>query len=170
MRDCAVCKHALRLNIENALFKLAPENAELTLARIAQEYAVPEEELRAHALFHSSFNFEPNGDSIVRQIKLREADMLGAAALEYMTTMQMVGARIRGYAAESTGEDIRFEKLLTKPVTDLYIGCGDSLKGAIKTLADINQQLNGPKDEGTSGLAALAAALHASRNHGGEAE
>lgn len=170
MGDCAICKHTRRMNIENALFKLTPENAEPTMARIAQEYDVTEDELRAHALFHSSFNFEPNGDSIVRQIKMREADMLGAAALEYMTTMQMVGKRIRGYAAESTDEDIRFEKLLTKPVTDLYIGCGDGLKGAIKALADINQQLNGPKDEGTSGLAALAAALHASRNRGGEEE
>lgn len=170
MRDCAICKHSRRMNIENALFKLTPENAELTLGRIAQEYCVTEEELRAHALFHTSFNFEPNGDSIVRQIKMREADMLGAAAMEYMTTMQMVGQRIRGYAKDSTDEDIRFEKLLTKPVTDLYIGCGDGLKSTVKALADINQQLNGPKDEGSSGLAALAAALHTSRNCGGECE
>lgn len=170
MKDCAICKHPRRMNIENALFKLTPENAELTLVRIAQEYDVSEEELRAHALFHTSFNFEPNGDSIVRQIKMREADMLGAAAMEYMTTMQMVGQRIRGYAKESTEDDIRFEKLLTKPVTDLYIGCGDGLKSTVKALADINQQLNGPKDDGSSGLAALAAALHASRNRGGEGE
>lgn len=168
MKDCAICNHPHRMNIENALFKITPENAELTMSRIAQEYEVTEEALRAHALFHTSFNYEPNSDSIVRQIKMREADMLGAAAMEYMSTMQMVGQRIRGYATDSADEDIRFEKLLTKSVTDLYIGCGDGLKSTVKALADINQQLNGPKDDGSSGLAALAAALHASRSRGGE--
>ena len=87
--------------------------------------------------------------------------------MEYMTTMQVVGRRIRNYAKESD-EDLRFEKLLSKPVTDLYIGCGDGLKGTVKALADINQQLNGPKDDGTSGLAALVTALNASRNAGGD--
>ena len=168
MKDCAVCKHPRRVEIENSLFKMVPENATLTLEHLAQEFDVTEQDLRAHALFHTSFNFEPNGDSIVRQIKMREADMLGAAAMEYMTTMQVVGKRIRGFAKETGGDDVRFEKCLTKPVTDLYIGCGDGLKSAVKALADINQQLNGPKDEGTSGLAALAAALHASRNREGE--
>ena len=170
MKACGICAHPQRVEIENALFKMAPENSTLTLEKIAGEFGVTEEDLRVHALFHTSFNFEPGGDSIVRQIKMREADMLGAAAMEYMTTMQVVGRRIRKFASESADDDVRFEKCLTKPVTDLFIGCGDGLKGAVKALADINQQLNGPKDEGTSGLAALAAALHASRNRGGEDE
>ena len=37
------------------------------------------------------------------------------------------------------------------------------MRHSIKALADINQLLNGPKDDGTSGLAALAAAIHGSR-------
>lgn len=170
MKDCAVCRHPQREAIENALFKMVPENATLTLSNLAEQFDVTEEDLREHALFHTSFNFEPNGDSIVRQIKMREADMLGAAAMEYMTTMSVVGKRIRSYATDSADDDIRFEKLLTKPVTDLYIGCGDGLKGTVKALADINQMLNGPKDDGTSGLMALAEALHASRNTGGESK
>lgn len=170
MKDCAVCRHPERMAIENALFKMIPENSTLTLEKIAEQYDVSEEDLRVHALFHTSFNFEPNGDSIVRQIKMREADMLGAAAMEFMSTMQVVGKRIRKYAQENDSDDIRFEKCLTKPVTDLFIGCGDGLKSTVKALADINQQLNGPKDEGTSGLAALAAAINASRNRGGDSE
>lgn len=168
MKDCAICNHARREEIENALFKIVPENATLTLDCIAQEFGVTEQDLRAHALFHTSFNFEPNGDSIVRQIKMREADMLGAAAMEYMSTMQIVGKRIRNSAKECAADDVRFERCLTKPVTDLYIGCGDGLKSTVKALADINQLLNGPKDEGSSGLAALAAALQLSKNRGGE--
>lgn len=168
MKTCTICVHPRRVEIENALFKMVPENATLTLEKIAEEYGVAEEDLRAHALFHTSFNFEPNGDSIVRQIKMREADMLGAAAMEYMATMQVVGKRIRKFAQEAAAadDDVRFEKCLTKPVADLFIGCGDGLKGAIKALADINQQLNGPKDDGTSGLTALAEAIRASRNRG----
>lgn len=168
MKTCAICSHPRRVAIENALFKVVPENSTLTLEKIAQEFEVTEADLREHALFHTSFNFEPNGDSIVRQIKMREADMLGAAAMEYMTTMQVVGNRIRSFAQTADDEDVRFEKCLTKPVADLFIGCGDGLKSTVKALADINQQLNGPKDEGTSGLAALAAALSASRDRGGD--
>lgn len=167
MKTCSICVHPQRVNIENALYKITPENSELTLERIAIEYDVPEADLRTHALFHTPFNFEPNGDSIVRQIKMREAEMLGQAALEYMTTMQVVGKRIRGYAQDDT-TDVKFEKLLTKPVVDLYIGSGDGLKGTVKALADVNQLLNGPKDDGSSGLAALAAVLNASKNRGGD--
>lgn len=170
MKTCGICVHPQRVSIENALFKMTPENATLTLEKIAKQYNVSEEDLREHALFHTSFNFEPNGDSIVRQIKMREADMLGAAAMEYMTTMQVVGSRIRKFAQESADDDVRFEKCLTKPVADLFIGCGDGLKSTVKALADINQQLNGPKDEGVSGLAALAAAINSSRNRGGDTE
>lgn len=166
MKTCAICNHSQRVAIENALYKMVPENATLTLEALAVQYDVSEAELREHALFHTSFNFEPNGDSIVRQIKMREADMLGAAAMEYMTTMQVVGKRIRKLAQDTPEEEVVFERCLSKPVTDLFIGCGDGLKSTVKALADINQQLNGPKDDGTSGLAALAAAIGASRNRG----
>lgn len=167
MNNCAICNHPERAAIENALFKMIPENATLTLETLAAKFEVTETELREHALFHTSFNFEPNGDSIVRQIKMREADMLGEAALEYMSTMKVLGKRIRKYASEED-KDFHFERTMTKPVADLFIGCGDGLKGTVKALADINQQLNGPKDEGASGLSALVAALNASKNMGGE--
>ena len=163
MRDCVICKHAHRVEIEAALFKVSPDNAELTMPRIASEFEVPEDALKTHALFHTSFNMEPNGDSIVRQIKMREADMLLATAMEQMSTMQAVGKRIRGRLETPDDEDVKFEKLLTKPVVELYTGTSAEVRRTIQSIADINQLLNGPKDDGTSGLAALAAAIHGSR-------
>ena len=163
MRNCPICKHEHRIEIEAALFKVSPENAELTVPRIASEFNVPEDALKSHALFHTSFNLEPNGDSIVRQIKMREADVLLATAMEQMNTMQAVGKRIRGRLETSDDEDVKFEKLLTKSVVELYTGTSAEVRHSIKALADINQLLNGPKDDGTSGLVALAAAIHGSR-------
>lgn len=170
MRDCAICKHAHRVEIEAALFKVSPDNAELTMPRIASEFEVPEDALKTHALFHTSFNMEPNGDSIVRQIKMREADMLLATAMEQMSTMQAVGKRIRGRLETPDDEDIKFEKLLTKPVVELYTGTSAEVRRTIQSIADINQLLNGPKDDGTCGLAALAAAIHGSRQPAKEEE
>ena len=51
----------------------------------------------------------------------------------------------------------------TKPVVDLYIGSADGLRRTVQTIADVNQLLNGPKDDGLSGLGALAKALDMSR-------
>ena len=45
MKDCAICNHARREEIENALFKIVPENATLTLDCIAQEFGVTEQDL-----------------------------------------------------------------------------------------------------------------------------
>ena len=163
MRDCVICKHARRAEIETALFKVSPDNAELTMPRIASEFEVPEDALKTHALFHTSFNMEPSGDSIVRQIKMREADMLLATAMEQMATMQAVGKRIRGRLETPDDEDVKFEKLLTKPVVELYTGTSAEVRRTIQSIADINQLLNGPKDDGANGLAALAAAIHGSR-------
>ena len=165
MKKCAVCTHDKRVEIETALLKMTPESGTLTLERIAEAYDVTIEDLQEHALFHTSFNCEPDGDSIVRQIKMRAADMLSSMAVDQLTTMKAVGKRIRRFVESSDEEDIRFEKMLTKSVVDLYVGCGDGVKSTVKALADINQLLNGPKDDGLSGLAALANVLERSRNN-----
>lgn len=167
MKKCAVCDHAKRVDIETALFKMTPESGTLTLEKIAEAYDVTIEDLQEHALFHTSFNCEPNGDSIVRQIKKREADMLAAVAMEQLATMKVVGKRIRRFVESPDDEDIRFEKTLTKPVVDLYVGCSDGVKGTIKTMAEIDRMLNGPQDNLGGGLNALAAAIRGSDNQNG---
>lgn len=164
MRTCAVCMHPHREEIEMALLKMSPENSVEILEKCSEAFGVSIEDLQHHALFHTSFDCSSGSDSIVRQIKMREADMLAAMAADQLATVKAVGKRIRRFADTVDEEDVRFEKTLTKPMVDLYNGAGDGLRRTVQTLADVNQLLNGPKDEGLSGLAALAQVLHDSRN------
>lgn len=162
MKPCTICKHEHREKIERVLLKLTPEKSSLTLEKIADEFEISVTDLQRHVLFHTPYGEPAESDSIVRRTKILELDMLGEAAQEYMNTMQCVGGRIRNYTADV--EDSRnFEKSLTKPTVDLYLGCGDNLQKAVRAIADIDNFLNGPKDDGLSGLAALTVALQKSR-------
>lgn len=161
MHTCPICESPFRAEIETALFKMTPNDSSEMMNEVAKHYGVAIESLRDHVLFHTTLDSK---DSLVRQIKMREADMLSMVALDQMTTVKMIGNRIRKAAGESSGsEDWRFEKAVTKPIVDLYVGASDGLRKNVQTIADINQMLNGPKDDGLSGLAALANALNASR-------
>lgn len=162
MHKCEICSHPDREIIEAALFKMPMDNSTETLLKIAQAFDVSVESLQNHFLMHSSFESDT---SIVRQIKMREADMLAAVALDQMETIKVVGKRMRRYANVSDEDDIRFEKILSKPLVDLYVGAGESLRKTVQTLTEINQLLNGPKDDGSSGLDALAQVISASRNY-----
>jgi hypothetical protein len=163
VKDCPICKHSDREKIERVLFKVGPDDASLTLEKIAEEFEVNVEDLRRHSLFHTPYGSDGT-DSIVRRLKIHEADLLGEAAQEYAVTLKQVGKRIRGSMNRGeAGDDPTFEKCLTKPVADLYLGCGDTLQKTVKAIADIDHLLNGPKDDGLSGLTTLANALQASR-------
>lgn len=160
MTECAVCNSEHREEIEQRMFQTPGATGELE--KISEEYNVSVEDLQRHALFHAPQGSE-GSDSLVRQIKMRETDMLAEAAADYMSTLQVVGKRIRQRAGSDNPEDVTFERALTKPVVELYTGCGSELRGNVKAIADINQQLNGPKDDGSAGLLALAEALRSSR-------
>lgn len=163
MRVCDICNHPRRVEIENALFMINMgdrNEADEKLAKIAAHFGVDQRDLEEHMLFHASFSSE---DSIARQIKMREADLLTATALDQLNTMKLVGKRIRKYAENDDEEDVRLARQLSKPMVDLYIGSGDGVRRATQAIADINQLLNGPKDDGSSGLMALAKALDMSR-------
>lgn len=160
MKKCAICDHPLREKIEQALFKVAPEGSSVTTEAIAEEFEVSVDDLRRHMMFHTPMG-EEGADSIVRRSKIREMELLGAAAQEYMGTLSQVGARIRGYATEE--DSTAFEKKISKPTVDLYLGCGDNLQKTVRALADVDNLLNGPKDDGLQGLAALADVIHQSR-------
>lgn len=167
MKKCAVCIHECREKIERALFKMTPEGSSLTLEKIAEEFEVPVEDLQRHMLFHTPYGADKDSDSIVRRTKLRELDLLGDVAQEYAETLRQVGSRIRGYIKDSE-DGAAFEKKLGKPQVDLYIGCGDNLQRTVRVIAEIDNLLNGPKDDGLQGLAALANAIHTSRQMAGE--
>lgn len=157
---CKVCEHPQRIEIERALLRLSPTDCEQELSTIAEGFNVSVSDLKLHSMLHLplGINFEEQQESIAQKIKKREANVLEEVMNEYLITLKNVGMRINKYATE--GEDsVKFEKLLTKPVSDLYIGLGSEIRQTAKAIADIDQILNGPKNDDASGLAALAAAI-----------
>lgn len=168
-KNCKVCKHPQRDEIEAVLYRMTPKNADELLQQLAEAFDIDVEELQRHAMFHACMDLTPQGEetSIVRQIKLRETDILAQCAKDYADTLALVGARIRTKARNESDvdgmEDTRFERSMTKGLVELYLGCGDNVRKTIKDITDINQILNGPKDDGLSGLGALAAAIAASK-------
>ena len=167
MKKCTICDSPQRENIERALLKVVDEPNDpkgITLERIAQEFEVTVEDLQRHAMFHSALGAT---DSLVRQIHMREADMLAEVVMDQVKMVKDIGARLRDSMNDTDGE-VAFERRATKPVVDLYVGAGDSVRKGVAAIADINQLLNGPKDDGLSGLAALAKVLHGSQVGGTE--
>ena len=161
MKKCTVCGHALRENIERVLFRAAKNKEQdgLTLEQISAEFDVPVEDLRRHAIFHSALGSE---DSLVRHIHMREADLLAETVMDNAMTMKAVGARLRDSMNDGDPDSVQFERRASKSVVDLYVGASEGVRKGVAAIADINQLLNGPKDDGLSGLTALANVLHGS--------
>ena len=196
--SCTICNHSDRAEIENAILTMtadAPPNEQNSIEAIAEQYKVPLDELKMHALFHTPLvgdgdvealhaeggicntpileagcdapKAEPR-DSLTRKMKLREADMLAAVGQEYLVTLKAMGRRINKLAQvssidiEDEEKQLKLAKLLTKPIVDLYVGLGGEIRQTVKTMAELDRMLNGPEDNGASGLAALAAAIRGS--------
>lgn len=162
MKKCAVCAHAYRENIERALFRAAKtkERDEVTLSDIAEEFDVPVADLQRHAVFHSALGTE---DSLIRQIHMREADVLAETVMDNALMVKSVGSRLRASMDDSDPDSVTFERRAMKSVVDLYVGSSEGVRKGVAAIADINQLLNGPKDDGLSGLTALANVLHGSQ-------
>lgn len=167
-KNCPICSHPNREEIESVLYRVTSKNSDEVLQQLADTYDIDIEALETHAMFHASLDLTPAGEetSIVRQLKLREVDMLAQCAKDYADTLSLVGSRIRSKARNESDadglDDTRFERSMTKGLVELYLGCGDNVRKTVKDIAEINQTLNGPKDEGLSGLGALAAAISGS--------
>lgn len=201
--SCKICNHSDRAEIENAILTMtadAPPNEQNSIEKIAEQYKVPLDELKMHALFHTplvgdsdieELHTGPGAlvcdecgipgmehevaapraaprDSLTRKMKLREADMLAAVGQEYLVTLKTMGRRINKLAQvssidiEDEEKQLKLAKLLTKPMVDLYVGLGGEIRQTVKTMAELDRMLNGPEDNGASGLAALAAAIRGS--------
>lgn len=199
--SCKICNHPDRAEIENAILTMtadAPPNEMNSIEHIADQYKVPLDELKMHALFHTPLvgdgdieeldgggchdgvcdipgltpieekpKAEPR-DSLTRKMKLREADMLAAVGQEYLVTLKTMGRRINKLAQvssidiEDEEKQLKLAKLLTKPMVDLYVGLGGEIRQTVKTMAELDRMLNGPEDNLSSGLGALAAAIRGS--------
>ena len=208
--SCTICNHADRAEIENAILTMtadAPPNERNSIEAIAEQYKLPLDELKMHALFHTPLvgdgdieelhaeggicnmpicgggdvcsipSFDPNVEqtpkaaprgSLTRKMKLREADMLAAVGQEYLVTLKTMGRRINKLAQvssidiEDEEKQLKLAKLLTKPMVDLYVGLGGEIRQTVKTMAELDRMLNGPEDNLSSGLGALAAAIRGS--------
>ena len=190
--SCRICQHPDRSEIENAILSMtasAPPNGANSIELIAEQYKVPLDELKMHALFHTPLvgdadvsmdmttpedlglpksDAERSRDSLTRRLKLREADMLAAVGNEYLVTLKTMGRRINKLAQvssidiEDEEKQLKLAKLLTKPMVDLYIGLGGEIRQTVKTMAELDRILNGPEDSAASGLVALAKAIQGS--------
>lgn len=182
---CAICLHPDRAEIENAILAVAPGSS-ITLEKIAEEYGVELNQLKMHAMFHAPLLTEfdkqvteqttKDGEtiteeaptSLVRKMKLREADILSTTSNEYLVTLKSMGRRmnkligVTSIDAEDANKQLELAKLLTKPMVDLYIGLGNEIRQNVKAMAELDRLLNGPQDNGTDGLTALAAAIRGS--------
>lgn len=190
--SCSICNSDHRAEIENALLSMtadAPPREKNSIEAIAEQFGVSLDELKMHALFHTPLigdadlveqELEPEPedkkaprDSLTRRMKLREADMLAAVGNEYLVTLKTMGRRINKLAqvssidVEDDEKQLKLAKLLTKPMVDLYIGVGGEIRQTVKTMAELDRMLNGPEDNGLSGLAALADAIRGSDGSNG---
>lgn len=163
--DCKVCESQYRFEIEQAIMRIS---GTLTVADIAKEFDVPEDDIRRHAIMHTPLGVDTEGpemDTIASRIKTKEADMLAEVASEYLITLKGVSRRINSYLKDDSPSGLgTFEKLLTKPIVDLYLGMGAEVRSTVKVLAEVNQIMNGPKEDNISGLSALASAISNSRS------
>lgn len=151
--NCKICTHPNRGEIELSILNLSDT---ITVETISQEFEVSEEDVRMHALMHSPLNTDSDeADTLAKQIKLREAEMLSRTAHDYLITMTSIGRRIRYY---SENQDALIGKLMSKSVVDLYLGCGAEIRQTVNALSDLNSKINGDPSAKT-GLQALADAL-----------
>lgn len=158
---CSVCSSKMRSQIENVILNMERPTSE-DLQTVAQEFGVSLNDLKVHMVMHTSMGtttMENPHETLARKCKLREADMLLEVANEYMVTLKSVGRRINEHANDP---DVKFEKMLTKSITDLYIGAGSEIRATVKAIAELDQFLNGPKNDPSSGLDSLSQVLAAS--------
>lgn len=172
--SCSICNHVNRAAIEIAVLNCSSDKNSKTLQQIADEYHISLNDLKIHMVMHATMGlndleFDSTTDgttkeptpTIARKCKVREADILGEVVNEYLVTMKNLGRRIN-HTLLSDPEEVQAEKLITKPITDMYIGLGGEIRATVKTLGELNQVLNGPQTTANDGIAALAQAIKAS--------
>lgn len=162
--SCRICQHPDRAEIENAILSMtadAPPNGANSIELIAEQYQVPLDELKMHALFHTplvgagdveelrdaatltmtSGDTEQtevvrsaSRDSLTRRMKLREADMLAAVGNEYLVTLKTMGRRINKLAQVSSIdiEDEEKQLKLAKLLTKPMVDLYVGLGGEIR--------------------------------------
>lgn len=152
---CSICSRPDCELINKALLEGNYTANEDVLESVCAKFDCDMDELKAHALFHVP---EGSTDSLLRQMKLEEADALSAVTECYMRTLKSMCAKLEGVINDGESP-MACSKMLTKPMVDLYLGTGMEIRQTVKAAVEIDRMLNGPQDPATAGLAALAAAI-----------
>lgn len=148
---CNICEHPQREDIEDLLKEAVP------IEEVADRYELDLDELKEHVLFHNSV--ENPQESIARNIRKREADLLADVAESYRKTFISIGVRVNQIVEDP---DAASTAKLSKQLVDLYLGVGKEIRDTVKAIVEMDQLLNGPKDENVTGLMALAEAIRGS--------
>ena len=149
MKKCSVCAHTDCLKME----QVAMQNP-MSYSSVAKEYGVSIDDLKLHMILHTGEEMP----SLVRDLKLKEADILHAVANDYLVTINHVGSRIVQYLDDPDYGP----RLITRPLVELYLGAGTEIRQIVRTLADLKAQIDGDLGGPRSGLAALSEAIQAS--------
>jgi hypothetical protein len=161
---CSICNHPQRQAIEEMLLVSNYGNETMTIPEIANKFKVSVQDLQVHALMHTplvQLEGSEVGDSIASTVKKREANLLSAMADEYYVTLRALGKNIRTVMAN---DELGGAKLITKPMTDLYIGVGVNLRQTLESIVTMNQKVNGEQDSGVKALADIVNAIRGSSN------
>lgn len=164
---CSICNHEDRASIENALLNMDPKSDSMNIEAIAKHFNVKVQDLKIHAMMHtplgvSEEDFANSRESIVSGVRKKEVEMLEQVAQDYLVTLKNVGRRIN-MMANSGPNTMIFEKGITKAIADLYINTGAEIRQTVKAIADVEEQINGPKNGSAAGMAALVDAIRGSK-------
>ena len=163
---CSVCNHPRRAQIERYILNMCDRGEDVDLAVVADRWGLNLDDLKNHIILHSSLGLSsfgnklPKHQTLAQKIGVREADILLEVANEYMLTLRALGNELSDRIAD---KDEPIFRTLTKPVTDMYLGLGSEVRATIKTVGELNAMVNGPADNGASGLEAIANAIRQSQ-------
>jgi len=158
--SCVICSHSARKAIEEHLLTFNYGNEGMSIRDIATKFNVPVQDLQVHALMHFSVLGAngAEGESLVADIKKREANVLSRVADEYWATIQLAGKILRDDMnnKETKGRGI------SKNLMEVYLGAGNNLRQTITAISEMNAKINGEQDKGISALADVVAAIRGS--------
>ena len=157
---CKICRHDDQHLIETAL--LAGHEVE----SVAKEFNLDLNELKVHVAMHlGSFSKDGEEESIAQKLKIKEAVTLRNTYQEYSLTLRKLGTHInRQIALAESTDGGSLDRYLAKSTIDLYLGAGKEVRDTIKTLADIDQQINGRDSNAVNGIVDLVKAIRGSAN------
>ena len=150
---CQICNHEKQQQIEAALLSGVP------LEEVASHFSVSESDLKIHAIMHLGTGDTSIEESIVQKLKLKEAVVLRNTYQEYYSTMKRLGDFISRRITQAEADDLNLDRLVSKNTVKLYLEAGLQVRETIKTLVDIDEQINGRDTAAASGVLELVSAL-----------